>query len=88
MKNEITDLNSLYAAFRAARKNSAWKPQVQQFEWNFLSGIIDLKKQLEDETYRTSSHTEFLLNERGKTRPITGLQMQGRVVRHASATSA
>lgn len=83
MKNEITDLNSLYAAFLAARKNSAWKPQGQQFEWNFLSGIIDLKKQLEDETYRTSSHTEFLLNERGKTRPITGLQMQDRVVRHA-----
>lgn len=83
MDNIITDANVLYDAYKAAKKDSAWKPQVQQFEWNFLSNISKLQRELSEETYHTKKPTEFLLNERGKTRPITGLQMRDRVARHA-----
>lgn len=79
----ISDANSLYMAYKAAKKGSSWKTQVQRFEWNCLSEIRMLQKELESNTYVTSRYTEFFVNERGKTRPITGLQMRDRVVRHS-----
>lgn len=83
----ISDANSLYAAYKAAKKGSAWKPQVQRFEWDALSEIRQIQEELEmlgeDGGYRTSPYTEFFVNERGKIRPITGLQMRDRVVRHS-----
>lgn len=78
----LTDANALYRGYLAARRNSRWKPQVQSFEWNFLDKISILQEELKNETYRTSQFSEFIINERGKTRPITGLQMRDRIVRH------
>lgn len=38
---------------------------------------------LKDRTYQSKASTEFIISERGKTRPITGLQMSDRVIRHS-----
>ena len=32
----VYNLNSLYHAYLAAKKDSDWKPQVQKYEMNFL----------------------------------------------------
>lgn len=37
--NIVYDLNSLYSAFLAAKKDSDWKPQVQKYEIDFLPNI-------------------------------------------------
>lgn len=79
----ICDGNTLWEAFKAAQKSSAWKPQVQAFEINLLHELAVLQKELMERTYKTSAKTEFILNERGKTRLIRGSQIRDRVVRHA-----
>ena len=79
----IADLNTLYEAYLASMKGSAWKEEPQRFEIDFLSEITKLKQEIESREYRTSQGTEFTLNERGKVRHIHGARMRDRVVRHA-----
>ena len=77
------DLNDLFDATKASMKGSGWKEEPQRFYLNFLSEIIALKKEVDDKTYKTSKGSEFVLNERGKTRYIHGGRMRDRVIRHA-----
>jgi hypothetical protein len=77
------DLNDLFDATKASMKGSGWKEEPQRFYLNFLSEIIALKKEVDDKTYKTSKGSEFILNERGKTRYIHGGKMRDRVIRHA-----
>lgn len=81
--NIVYDLNSLYNAYLAAKKESDWKPQVQKYEMDFLPRIVESKSYLKNRTYKSKDSTEFIIRERGKTRPITGLQMSDRVIRHS-----
>ena len=80
---ELTDLNVLYEAFRASLSGSSWKSEAQRFELDYLSELIKIKEDLENRTYETKPGSEFLLNERGKTRYIHGGIIRDRVVRHA-----
>lgn len=82
-KHEIFDTNILYESFLLAKKGSDWKPQVQKFEMNYLFNIIRMQKELHDKTYRLKPTSEFIISERGKTRAITGEQIEDRVVKHA-----
>lgn len=68
--NIVYDLNSLYYAFLAAKKNSDWKPQVQKYEIDFLPNIVASKKALKNREYYSKPSSEFIINERGKIRPI------------------
>lgn len=81
--NIIYDLNSLYHAYIAAKRGSDWKPQVQKYEMDFLPNIVQSKSDLKNRCYKSKKSSEFIINERGKTRPITGLQMSDRVIRHS-----
>ena len=81
--NVVYDLNSLYYAFLAAKKDSDWKPQVQKYEIDFLPNIVESKDSLKNREYYSKPSSEFIINERGKVRPITGLQMSDRVIRHS-----
>lgn len=82
-ENVICNLNALYHAYLASKKNSDWKPQVQKYEMDFLPHIVKSKQELMERTYKSLPSTEFIIRERGKVRPITGLQMSDRVIRHA-----
>ena len=79
----LYNANSLYDGFKKSMKGSAWKEQPQRFEMNLLSEISKLQKELKAKTYKTSPTSDFIVNERGKTRKITGIQMRDRVVRHS-----
>ncbi len=83
MKHIIFDGNSLYNAFKASQKSSAWKPQVQFFAMDFLHQLNVLHKELESRSYTTSAKAEFVLRERGKVRYIHGAQFRDRIVRHS-----
>lgn len=82
-KREIFDGNSLYDAFVRAKQGSDWKPQVQQFEMTYLLGLSKMQRELESMTYEFLPSQEFVLNERGKTRYISGEQIPDRIVKHA-----
>lgn len=81
--DKISDLNNLYNAFLASKKNSSWKPEVQRFSWNWLIELSELQKELQGHSYKTSQGVSFILNERGKTRKVVGSKMRDRVVRHS-----
>lgn len=82
-QREIFDGNALYQAYIRAKQGSDWKPKVQQFEMNFLMELARISQELETKTYEFLPNTHFILKERGKTRPITGEQIQDRIVKHA-----
>lgn len=85
----IADADHLYDAFKAARKGSQWKGQVQSFRWNVLKEIGKLQNELllfqhdEPGAYQLQEYSRFMVHERGKTRAITALKMRDRVVKHA-----
>lgn len=80
--NPLTDANRLRAAFLNARRGSSWKAQVQRFQINWLMSIFELKRELEDGTYRLTPSAPFVLNERGHRRRIAGNHIRDRVVIH------
>ncbi len=83
----VYDMNVLYDAYRASMRSSPWKEESQRFETDFLSELTKLHHELKDRTYKTSQGSDFLLNERGKTRHVHGGRMRDRVARHALCDS-
>lgn len=82
-QREIFDGNALFDAYKRAKKGSDWKPQVQRFEMVYLLELSRIQRELEEKTYEFLPSTQFVLNERGKTRVIRGEQIQDRIVKHA-----
>ena len=84
----IADANNLYDAFWKARKGSHWKASVQRFRWELLEQVRKLQIELDNfqhgkpGAYQLSPYSKFIVNERGKTRAITALQIRDRVVKH------
>ena len=79
----LYDGNVLYEAFLNSKKNSDWKESVQRFETNYLLELAKIQKQLKEETYEFKEGSSFILNERGKTRKVTGQHISDRIVNHA-----
>lgn len=82
-KREIFDINVLYDAFQKVKQGCDWKPSVQKFEINLLTELVNIRKELISRTFRFSSTNNFILNERGKTRYISGDCVRDRVVKRA-----
>lgn len=82
-QREIFNIELLYEAFQKAKIGSDWKPQVQKFEMNLLTELVKLQKELKNRTFKFSPPSEFILNERGKTRVISGDHIRDRVVKRA-----
>lgn len=81
-QREIFDGNSLYDAFKRAKQGSDWKPQVQKFEMTYLLELSRIQSDLKNKTYQFLPATNFIINERGKTRCISGEQVPDRIVKH------
>lgn len=82
-QREIHDGNALYDAFLKSKRGSDWKPRVQKFEMLYLLHLGEIREQLREETYRFLPASSFTIRERGKTRIVTGEQIQDRIVKHA-----
>ena len=81
-QREIFDGNALFEAYKRAKKGSDWKPQVQRFEMTYLLELSRIQRELKEMTYEFLPSTQFVLNERGKTRVIRGEQIKDRIVKH------
>ena len=82
-QREIFDGNSLYDSFKRAKQGSDWKPQVQKFEMTYLLELSRIQSDLKNKTYQFLPATNFIINERGKTRCISGEQVPDRIVKHS-----
>lgn len=85
----ISDANTLWDAANSARKGTSWKESVQKFWWYRLTRIAQMQDGLYrlehgmDNSYYPKPGYEFMLNERGRMRPICGQIVDDRVVSHA-----
>ncbi len=79
----ISDANNLYNAFQLAKKGSIWKESVQRCEANLLKVIYELRETLRNGTYKQKPFYEFILNERGRIRPIRSQDIVDRIVQRS-----
>lgn len=87
-KREITDGNALYDAYLQAKRGSDWKPHAQRFEMNHLVELAKIQRGLESETLTFRQPSTFVVNERGKSRAITGEQIHDRIVKRCLCDEA
>lgn len=82
-KREIYNGNVLYEGYLRAKQGSDWKPQVQKFGMYYLLELAKMSREIRDKTYEFLPTSHFILNERGRTRSITGEQIPDRILKHA-----
>lgn len=80
---KVNNLNNLYKAYLQSKKGSAWKPQVQMYEMDYLAKLVSTSNELESHTYRAKKGSEFIVCERGKRRNIRSNPFSDRVIRRA-----
>ncbi|MBR6982150.1 MAG: hypothetical protein IKH75_01230 [Ruminococcus sp.] len=85
----ISDANTLWDASKRTIKGTSWKESVQRFEWYILprltalqNALYNLEHDLPDAYYPQPGY-EFMLNERGRMRPICGQIVDDRCVSHS-----
>lgn len=76
----LSDMNLLFESFKKCKKGVSWKCSVQRYEANLLHNLNELKKELENHTYKITSYNEFTVSERGKTRHIKSPIFKDRIV--------
>lgn len=76
---KIYDFESLYLAYREARKGKRYRPEVVSFTDRLEEHLIGLQNELIWKTYRQSPYREFYVNE-PKRRLIMALPFRDRVV--------
>lgn len=79
---QITSFDNLYLAFKAARKGKRSRPDVAEFEFNLEGNLLDLQKELQEETYQPGTYRNFQIRD-PKPRLISAAPFRDRVVHHA-----
>ena len=79
---EIYSIRNLFLAWRKARKHKTRKDYVVEFETNLKENLLQLYKELKDETYQPEPLKTFILRD-PKTRRISKSAFRDRVVHHA-----
>jgi RNA-directed DNA polymerase len=80
--NKVSDLDNLYLAYSKARQGKGKSYGVLHFEKNLNENILQIQKELINETYRTSEYDVFTIHD-PKERIIYRLPFRDRVVHHA-----
>lgn len=81
--SKVSDLNSLYKAYKKSRKGVRWKASVQRYEMNYLKNIKNTHDKLENEEDVRRGFIFFDLLERGKLRHIASVHFSERVVQRS-----
>ncbi len=81
-KREIFNINALYDSYNKSKRNSDWKSQVQKYEMNHLLELTKLYYELKNKSFNFLPNNQFIMQERGKTRFITGEQIHDRVAKN------
>ncbi|MCK6576691.1 MAG: RNA-directed DNA polymerase [Anaerolineae bacterium] len=79
---QIANFQSLYAAWRKARRGKRYTPSASAFESSLDEALLQLYEALSDESYRPGAYRSFTINE-PKRRRISAAPFRDRVVHHA-----
>lgn len=80
---DLSDANVLYSAWKSTRKSNPSKPQIQRYEYDWLSNIFRLQDEIVSGTHVKKHTPPFIVCERGKTRRIQGDVVDDKVLSHA-----
>src|SRR3989338_5009433 len=79
---EICSINNLANAWRKAKKGKTKKDYVIEFKQNLRENILQLRKELLEQTYKPEQLVTFILRD-PKTRKISKSHFRDRIVHHA-----
>ena len=79
---QICRFDSLYFAWKKARRNKRYTPSAADFERNLDTELLSLCRELTHETYQPGGYVHFIVHE-PKRRLISAAPFRDRVVHHA-----
>lgn len=79
---EICSMNNLANAWKEARKGKTKKLYVIEFERNLRENLLQLRKELLEQTYKPQQLVTFILRD-PKTRKISKSAFRDRIIHHA-----
>jgi len=79
---KISNLGNLFLAWRKARKGKTKKPDVIEFEKDFIKNLLQLHEELKNQTYKPLPLETFIHRD-PKTRKISKSDFRDRVIHHA-----
>jgi retron-type reverse transcriptase len=79
---QIYTFENLYRAYRAARKGKRNRIAVASFEFDMEGQLLQLQRELQEQTYRPGAYTNFYIHE-PKRRLVSAAPFRDRVVHHA-----
>ncbi len=79
---QVYDLLNLWQAFIKASRGRRSKPAVARFEYDLETELVQLRNELQAETYRPGNYDSFIVHE-PKRRKISAAPFRDRVVHHA-----
>ncbi|WP_172994796.1 reverse transcriptase domain-containing protein, partial [Lactobacillus helveticus] len=80
---KVNDLNNLYKAYLKSKSGSDWKPQIQMYEMNYLSKLVETSEELQNHTYKAKQGSHFTVYERGRARNIRSNPFSDRIIRRS-----
>jgi retron-type reverse transcriptase len=80
--NSSISIENLLEAFKEFKRGKSNKPDVQEFEFNLMSNILSLHRELKNKTYKHGSYEAFRVND-PKPRDIHKASVRDRVLHHA-----
>lgn len=63
---KVSDLNNLYKAYLKSKSGSDWKPQIQMYEMNYLSKLVETSEELQNHTYKAKQGSHFIVTKEEK----------------------
>ena len=78
----VVAFDNLHGAYIKARRNKRYRPEVLGFSANLEEGLLQLRRELIGQTYRTGCYRCFTVYE-PKVRLVAALPFRDRVVHHA-----
>jgi retron-type reverse transcriptase len=80
--SQVWDWDNLLLAYRKASKGKRGKPPAASFEYHLEDNLIQLQRELQDQSYRPGHYVSFYIHE-PKQRLISAAPFRDRVVHHA-----
>ena len=80
--DRVLDFANLERAFRGASSGKRDRPEIQEFEYDLESRLWEIRRELEEGTYRWGAYRRFVIQD-PKRREIRAAPFRDRVVHHA-----
>ncbi len=80
--HRVCDFQNLLKSFYQARKSKSNRDYVIGFEWELEKGLLQIKKELEEQNYQFGQYKKFYVFD-PKRRLISAAPFRDRIVHHA-----